>query len=132
MLNKEGYNEVGGGLNVDAMWPEKGTKLSKGDSVEGRYVEKVTGVGPRGSNVYVIENNEGKRVGVWGGTVIDSRFVTIAIGKKIGIEFLGLQKTKDGAGTYKAFWVGVGVDHIGDEGGRAEAPDVKDIEEIEF
>lgn len=117
-MDKTKYNEVGGGLEVDRMWFSKDEPLKKGDELEGRYVEKKTGVGPRNSNVYVIETSEGEKVGIWGSTVIDGRFETISIGKMVGIEYLGIQKTKDGKGEYKGFWVGQGVDVVGDEGGK--------------
>lgn len=105
MINKGEYKEVGGGLNTDRMWFGKENPLKEGDSIEGEYVEKKTGVGTRGSNVYVIKvGNE--KVGIWGSAVIDGRFGSIAIGKKVAIEYLGLVKTKDGKGEYKDFWIG--------------------------
>ena len=126
-MDKSKYTEVGGGLDVDKMWSSKDEPLKKGQTIEGRYIEKKLGVGSRGSNVYVIETAEGEKIGVWGSTVIDGRFERIAIGKMVGIEYLGVQKTKDGKGEYNGFWIGVGIDIIGDEGGK-EAPDLDDDE----
>jgi len=127
-MDKSKYNEVGGGLEVDRMWFSKDEPLKKGDSLEGRYVEKKTGVGSRGSNVYIIETSDGNRVGVWGSTVIDGRFEAITKGKMVGIEYLGILKTKDGKGEYKGFWVGQGIEVVGDEGGKKK-PDLSEDEE---
>ena len=134
-MDKSKYTEVGGGLNVDKMWSDKDNPLKVGQSIEGRYGAKHTGVGDRGSNVYVLELSDGRTIGVWGGTVIDSRFSKIAEGKMVGIEFLGKAKTKDGKSTYNNFWVGVGINVVGDEGG-AQKPmksleeDFADVEEV--
>lgn len=129
MINKEKYQEVGGGLNVDRMWSNKDNPLKVGASIEGRYVEKKTGLGTRGnSSVYTIEVGS-EKVGVWGTTVLDGRFEKIAIGKMVAIEYLGLAKTKDGKGEYKDFWVGQGIDIVGDEGGKAK-PNVSGEDEI--
>lgn len=122
MIDKTKFQEVGGGINVDRMWFGKENPLTKGDSIEGRYVEKKTNVGSRGSNVYVIETQLGEKVGVWGSTVIDGRFESIAVGKMVAIEYLGMQKTKDGKTDYKGFWVGMGIDRVGDEGGKSDKP----------
>lgn len=114
-MDKSKYNEVGG--NVDRMWQPKGGVLTIGDSVEGRYIQKLENQGPKAnSNIYVLEESNGKTVGIWGGTVLDGRFKTIAIGKMVGMEYLGKKKTKDGAGSYNDFFVGVGIDSVGDEG----------------
>lgn len=114
-------------MDVDRMWSGKDKPLQVGDSIEGRYIEKKTNVGTRGSNVYVIETTGGERIGVWGSTVIDGRFEQIAVGKMVGIEYLGPQKTKDGKGSYNGFWVGQGIDTVGDEGGR-QKPDLESSE----
>jgi hypothetical protein len=114
-MDKSKYQEVGG--NVDRMWQQKGEVLTIGDAVEGRYIQRIENQGPKGnSNVYVLEETNGKTVGVWGSVVLDDRFKTIAIGKIVGIEYLGKKKTKDGSGSYNDFFVGVGIDSIGDEG----------------
>ena len=80
--------------------------------MEGRYIAKNTNVGKHKSNVYIVETDNGEKVGVWGGTVIDGRFDKIAIGKKVGIEYLGEKEGKNGM--YNNFWVGSGVDQVGD------------------
>lgn len=122
MINRQNYQQVGGGLDVDSMWPAKEKK--PGDGVEGRYVEIAKDFGPNHSNVYVLETSDGKRVGVWGSTVIDGRFEKIAIGKMVGIEYVGEERGKSGK-TYQNYWVGAGIDTVGDEGGK-EKPNASD------
>ncbi len=107
------YQKVGGG--TEKMWPGKGETLQPGNSVEGRYVEKRSDQGSNKSMVYIIEQADGTRVGVWGSTVLDSRFNDIAIGKMVAIEYLGEEKSKKGT-SYKSYEVGYGIDTVGDEG----------------
>jgi hypothetical protein len=114
MIDKTKFQEVGGGIDTDRMWYSKDNPLKIGDSIEGKYIDKAENVGPRkNSNIYVLEvGNE--KVGVWGSTVIDGRFEKIAKGKMVAIEYLGLQKTKDGKAEYKDFYIGVEIS----DGGR--------------
>ena len=111
--NFNNYQEVGSGLDVAEMFPAKDQVLEVGDGVEGRYIEKKTGIGPNKSNVYVLDVG-GQRVGIWGSTVIDSKFEKIAIGKMIALAYAGNATGKTGK-TYKDFKVAVGVDYPGDE-----------------
>ena len=99
----------------DASWPEKGIELQVGDSIEGRYIGKKEKVGRNNSNVYTIETADGKKVGVWGSTVLDSKFQNIGEGKMVAIQYVGIKKGKTGS-TYKDFKCGVGIDKVGDEG----------------
>jgi hypothetical protein len=124
-MDKSQYKEVGDS-EVTRTWPEKGKPLSVGQSIEGRYIAKREKVGEKKSNMYVLETDNGN-VGIWGRAVIDSKFAKIAIGKMVGIEYLG-KKTSRGGSTYNDFWVGQGVDVIGDEGGVAR-PEIGDLED---
>jgi hypothetical protein len=103
-------------LMTDTSWPEKGQDLEVGDSVQGRYVGKKENIGKNKSNVYVIEQQDGSKVGVWGSTVIDARFETIAVGKMVAIEYVGEKTGKKSGSTYKDFKVGQGIVAVGDEG----------------
>lgn len=120
MIDKSKFQEVSGGLDVDRTWPEKDQELSVGDSIEGRYIEKVTDVGKHKSNVYVLEVGTA-RIGVWGSTVLDGRFGKIAIGKMVAVEYLGDKTPKGGGKDYHDYWVGEGVVKVGDE--EASYPD---------
>jgi len=110
--NFSNYTEIGGGEKVDSYFPEKGQELVEGEGIEGRYIEKKTGVGKHKSNVYVLDC-DGKKVGVWGSTVLDSKFLDIAIGKMVAVAYAGEKEGK--GGTYHDFRVGVGIDTVGDE-----------------
>lgn len=107
--------EVGPALDVDEMFPAKDQQLEVGDGISGRYIEKLENIGPNKSNVYVIESN-GQRIGLWGSTVIDSKFERITIGKVVAVAYAGIGKSKMGK-SYKDFKIGVGIDVVGDEGG---------------
>ena len=109
------YSEVGGGSTVDVYFPAKGQEFELGEGVEGRYIEKKTGVGKHKSNVYVLESN-GKKIGVLGSTVLDSKFENIAIGKMVAIAYAGEKEGKNGM--YHDFKMGVGIDTVGDESGE--------------
>jgi|SRR3990167_9169185 len=127
-MDRNKYVEVGGGLDVGRMWFGKDNPLRKGDEIEGRYVEKKMNVGSRAANVYILEV-DGERVGIWGSAVIDSRFENVAIGKMVGIQYLGKVKTKDGKSEYNGFWVGQGIDSVGDEAGNRKRPDSPSVTE---
>ena len=99
---------------TDGSWPEKGKELVERDSIEGRYVSKKENVGPNKSTIYVLETPDGKKIGVWGSTVIDSKFENIAVGKMVAIEYVGDKKGKTGS-EYHDFKVGTGIDHVGDQ-----------------
>jgi hypothetical protein len=124
-MDKTKYEEVGWG-EIVRTWPEKDSSLTPGQSIEGRYIKKRENVGTKKSNMYILETDDGD-VGVWGGAVIDSKFAEIAIGKMVGIEFLGKKKSKSGS-TYNDFWVGQGIDVVGDEGG-AKKPNLGNLED---
>lgn len=113
--NFSNYNEVGGGETVDEYFPAKGENFEIGEGVEGRYIEKKTGVGKHKSNVYVLES-DGKKIGVWGSTVLDSKFERVAIGKMVAIAYAGEKEGKNGK--YHDFRIGVGIDTVGDENGE--------------
>lgn len=100
----------------DASWPEKDHELNVGDSIEGRYIGKKENVGKNKSNVYTLETEDGRKIGVWGSTVLDSKFQNIGIGKMVAIEYLGEKTGKTGS-RYKDYKVGTGIDVVGDDTG---------------
>jgi len=112
-MDKEKYKEVGVVAATDKMWFDKENPVKVGQTIEGRYVAKNEGVGANKSNIYVLEVGE-ERVGVWGSTVLDTKFSQIAEGKMVGIEYLG-EVTGKSNRAYKDFWVGQGIDAVGDE-----------------
>lgn len=94
------WQEVGGG-NLSDMWEEEA-----GKSIQGKLTNVKTNIGRHHKNVYELNIGNGKIVGVWGGTVLDSRLEGIALGTEVKIQFNGLTPGKGGAiGAYKDYSV---------------------------
>jgi hypothetical protein len=79
------------GVGEYEMWDKDEEK-----EIEGLLVEKVTGVGPNNSNVYVLEDVGGERKGVWGTAILDQRFKNKPIGTEVKIVYKGKVKGKTG------------------------------------
>ncbi len=77
-----------GGNEDSTTWDQK-------QPLEGTYQYKKTDIGPNNSNMYMIDTDDGQ-VGVWGSTVIDSKFEQIQPGVKVRIEFDGMKKGRTG------------------------------------
>lgn len=82
----------------DATWDPEKEK-----TIQGVYVSVKSNVGPNDSNMYTIYNGLIK-VGVWGSTVLDSKFEEIPIGSQVKVEYLGKAKGKSDK-EYKDFKV---------------------------
>lgn len=104
-IDKNKFQPVGNN-STDRSWPEKGHDLHEGDFIEGVYVAKNTNLGPNNSNMYILQTSAGERVGVWGSTVLDTKFEKIAINQRVAVEYVGTKKGKSGS-TYKDYFVGV-------------------------
>lgn len=80
-------------------WQEVGSMTdSQWDRVkpiEGILMEKKEGVGPNLSKLYVLKVKD-ETVGVWGGTVLDTKFAMIPAGWEVRIEPLGKATSKSG------------------------------------
>jgi len=76
----------------DGTFAESFSFVEVGDTVVGEYVGKDTGVGQHESNVYVLEDEDGKKWSVWGGTVIDDRMEGAEFGDVVGIRYMGKVK----------------------------------------
>lgn len=71
----------------------------------GTYKAKKTNVGPNNSNMYMVrEDGKEEDTGIWGGTVLDSRFEEVPVGSRVRVEYLGQEKTQRGT-TYKNYSV---------------------------
>lgn len=76
------------GQSGDTWKPE-----NEGDSIIGRYIAKKENVGMNNSNIYMLKVEEkDEPTGVWGSTVLDSRFEEVKVGYDVKIEFLGHKK----------------------------------------
>jgi hypothetical protein len=71
----------------------------------GTYKAKKSNVGPNASNMYMVrEDDKDEDTGVWGSSVIDSRFEEVPVGSRVRIEFLGTEKSNRG-NTFKNYSV---------------------------
>jgi len=71
--------------------------------VQGILVKTEENVGENNSMFYTLEKEDGSEIGVWGSTVIDSRFTTLKIGQEVKIEYKGKVKAKTGGREYKDY-----------------------------
>lgn len=86
--NWDDIAEVNGG--TDSTWDSTKPLI-------GKFLRTETNVGPNESNMYHIQTEDGKVVGVWGSTVLDTKFQNVKEGSLVRVESLGLKtnpKTK--------------------------------------
>ena len=57
--------------------------------IVGTYVLMEENVGPNRSTLYSLKKDDGSLIGVWGNTLLDSRFKNIQIGDEVRIVYLG-------------------------------------------
>ena len=78
----------------------------KGDELIGLLVSTEADVGPNNSKLYTVEQKGGKKWGVWGSTVLDTRLKNVMVGEEVKIVYLGLKKSDKRKGAeYKDFEV---------------------------
>jgi len=77
--------------------------FQKNDTLEGVFVEKREGVGANKSNIYEFELADGKRVGVWGSTVLDTRFRSLKVGEEVRVVYLGKETSEKTKRQYHNF-----------------------------
>lgn len=89
--NDEFANAIEAG-NGGTAWDPKSQSV-----IIGTYKAMKTNVGPNASNMYMLrEDDKDEDTGVWGSSVIDSRFEEVPIGSRVRIEFLGEERSKRG------------------------------------
>ncbi len=82
------YEEVNPGL------PDVWTHDKEGDFIEGIYLKMKDNVGKNKANMYVLDV-DGKKMSVWGTTVLDNKMEDVSIGSKIKITFEGKDQDKE-------------------------------------
>lgn len=92
-MSTDDWTEIGGGDANQDMWDREGT-------VQGKFTNKQTEVGPNKSNVYTLTQEDGSTIGLWGSTVLDTKFDQIPLGSMVKIESLGKVKGKGGSSYY--------------------------------
>lgn len=85
MDNNEDWIEAGGG-DQNPTWDGQGV-------IQGTYVKQQSGVGPNKSFLYTLETAEGP-MGIWGSTVLDTKFENIPVGCLVRVEFIGMKQGK--------------------------------------
>lgn len=101
MGNLDGFTEAG---NSGDSWDES-------KPVMGVYKAKKEDVGPHSSNVYVLEQEDGESISVWGSTVLDNKFSEIPLHSTVYVESLGKARGKNGT-SYKDYKVMYKADPI--------------------
>lgn len=90
-MNDSSWEKVGGGAQAEAWDFKNGSK-----TITGIYVEKRTGLGPKNSTMYILEQPDGSLVGVWGSIAINTKFDNVQVGDEVKIDYLGMTKSKSG------------------------------------
>jgi len=121
------WKEVSG--MTDQTWDPK-----EENEIEGTLTGRKIGVGENKSNIYIIENKEGKKISVWGSTVLDIKMTDVPEGAKVKIIFEGLKDSPKRKGKkYKDFKVMIDTEYIDkNETARNEESDAGEIEEEEI
>lgn len=79
--------------------------IEKQPVIFGTFKAKKQNVGPNGSNMYMIQEDDKEApTGVWGSAVLDGRFEEIPVGSRVKIEYLGKEKSQRGT-TFKNYKV---------------------------
>lgn len=89
----DGFTEAKGG--TDSTWDRK-------DPIMGVYTRQEDNVGPNESTMYHIKTDT-EVVGVWGSTVLDTKFSEVPVGSIVKIESLGLKKNPKSGREYADF-----------------------------
>lgn len=72
--------------------------------IQGKFIKTKSGVGPNKSMLYTLLTKDGE-VGIWGSTVLDTKFSEIPHGSEVRVEFLGKATGKNGRSQYKDYKV---------------------------
>jgi hypothetical protein len=71
----------------------------------GIFVSAESEVGPNKSNLYNFRLENGDIMGVWGNTILDSRFKNLMVGEKIKVVYKGKEKSPKTGREYNNFEV---------------------------
>ena len=61
----------------------------KGEVIQGILVKKRGNIGQYKSNIYIIEQLGGEKIGIWGSIIIDGHFDSLPFGTEVKIKYLG-------------------------------------------
>lgn len=71
----------------------------------GTFVSAESEVGPNKSNLYTFRNENGEAIGVWGNTILDSRFKNLQVGDKVKVVYKGKETSPKTGREYHNFEV---------------------------
>lgn len=71
--------------------------------LEGFFLGVETEVGPNKSNLYSFRNREGDVIGVWGNTLLDTRFKNLEAGDEVKIIYKGKEESPKTGRIYHNF-----------------------------
>lgn len=96
--------------NTDEGWIDAsdnaGTAWDQKKPIMGTLKAKREKVGPNGSNMYMLEvEGEEGLIGVWGSTVLDTKFEQIPVGSMVKVEFVGMTKSEKTGREFKNYKV---------------------------
>ena len=72
---------------------------------EGYFINAETEVGPNKSTIYYFKKYDGEVTGVWGNTILDSRFKNLAEGDEVKIIYKGKERSPKTGREYHNFEV---------------------------
>jgi hypothetical protein len=111
-MPEEQWEEVQGEQGKLIRWneePENAAQKEKtifvGTEIMGIYEDKRENVGENAANIYNIRTAEHGLLSVWGTTVLDDKFESIAVSSEVKIVMTGKQKPKNGGKAYFCFTV---------------------------
>lgn len=94
-MAKDGFTEVT--MEASETWDRK-------DVVQGKLVSVKSNIGPNESMLYTLDTANGK-IGIWGSTVLDTKFAGIPNGSEVRIEPQGEVKSEKTGRSYQDFKV---------------------------
>ncbi len=131
-MNNFANDWVDTSMSTGNVWDEKAP-------IQGVLLNRRDNVGPNNSTMYTLKTDQGE-VGVWGSTVINTKFSQIPIGSLVRVELLGKAEGKGGR-QYKDYKIQYKPDQelqaaqtaqrVKQELGGTEVPDLPPIENYE-
>lgn len=82
--------------DIKDFFPAKGHELEEGEERTGKYIELREKFASSESCLYVLEQEDGSLVGVWGAKQLDDKMRSLNIGAFVNIRFKGKKPLKGG------------------------------------
>lgn len=69
----------------------------------GVYLSMEQHVGPNDSNLYNVQRSDESNIGIWGTSLLDSKFKNVKLGEEIKVVYLGMAKGEKSGREYHNF-----------------------------